>query len=55
LKNNQNCKDTKFTSGNYTASWKGTNSMGKAMPSGLYFYSMEADGFTATNKMLLLK
>ena len=47
--------NSNMTAGNYTASWNGSNSMGKAMPSGLYFYSMEADGFTATNKMLLLK
>ncbi len=47
--------DANMTAGNYTATWNGTNSMGKVMPSGLYFYSMEADGFSATNKMLLLK
>jgi len=38
------------TSGKHTATWNASN-----MPSGVYFYSIEAAGFTQTKKLLLIK
>ena len=35
--------------------WQGKNSKGEKVPSGMYFYRMEADGFSQVRKMLLLE
>ena len=35
--------------------WDGRNQLGESVASGLYFYTLTADGFTATRKMLILK
>ena len=37
------------------AYWDGTNAMGEAVASGLYFYTLTAGDFSATRKMLILK
>lgn len=37
------------------AHWNGKNSLGESVSSGVYFYSLTADDFTATRKMLILK
>lgn len=37
------------------AYWDGTNDAGQKVSSGIYFYTIKADGFTATRKMLLSK
>ena len=41
--------------GSYTISWKGLDASGNSVPSGLYFYKMQAEGYSATQKMMLLK
>ena len=41
--------------GYYYATWDGRNDAGEAVPSGVCFYTMEADGFRDVNKVLLLK
>jgi hypothetical protein len=41
--------------GNYRATWNGRASDGRAIASGVYFYHLQAEGFTATKKMTLLK
>jgi hypothetical protein len=41
--------------GVHSADWDGRNSKGERVTSGVYFYKMEADAFTATRKMLVLK
>ena len=37
------------------AYWDGTNEMGEAVASGLYFYTLTAGDFSATRRMLILK
>lgn len=41
--------------GAYSVEWNGTNSEGKSVSSGTYFYKLEAGTFSQTNKMILLK
>ena len=41
--------------GNYTVTWNGMDANGHSVPSGLYFYEMQTEGFSATQKMMLLK
>ncbi len=43
------------TAGSYTVQWNGLDAVGHSVPSGLYFYTMQTEGFTATQKMMLLK
>ena len=35
--------------------WDGRDSAGKRLPSGFYFYHLQADGFSATRRLLLLR
>ena len=37
------------------AYWDGRNQLGESVASGLYFYTLTADNFTATRRMLILK
>ncbi|UCE18842.1 MAG: T9SS type A sorting domain-containing protein, partial [Gemmatimonadota bacterium] len=41
--------------GYYTLTWDGRNEEGNEVPSGVYFYSMEAGDFQATKRMVLMK
>jgi len=41
--------------GNFRATWDGKDSSGRIVPSGVYFYRLEADGFTTVKKMLFLQ
>jgi hypothetical protein len=41
--------------GHYKVEWAGTDSFGKKVTSGVYFYRLETDNFSAVKKMLLLK
>ena len=41
--------------GAYTVQWNGIDHAGHSVPSGLYFYTMQTEGFSATQKMMLLK
>ena len=43
-------KDKLSKAGNYSVTWNATN-----MPSGIYFYTLKADDFIETKKMMLLK
>ncbi len=41
--------------GSHTASWDGTDSQGRALASGVYFYRLEAGTFQQTRRMTLVK
>ena len=48
------------TAGNYVESnraiyWDGKTDTGEQISSGAYFYQIEADGYTDTRKMVILK
>ena len=41
--------------GTYSVNWDGRDMNGQAISSGVYFYTLQADKFKATNKMLLIQ
>lgn len=41
--------------GTYSASWDGTDELGRVAPSGIYFYRLRVDRFSETRKILVLK
>lgn len=47
--------DADKSAGVYSVSWDGTDSRGHAVPSGMYFYRLNADNFKEVKKMTLLK
>ena len=44
-----------YRSRNRAAYWDGRNQLGEPVASGLYFYTLTADEFTKTRRMLILK
>jgi len=47
--------DSYYQPGFYTVNWDGTNTLGSALSSGMYFYRIQARDFTAVKKLLLVK
>ena len=47
--------DNKQAPGYKSISWDATNYLGNKVSSGIYFYRMETESFSQTNKMVLLK
>ncbi len=47
--------DGNLAAGNHSVVWAGVDQDGKAVVSGVYFYRIVTDGFTATKKMILLQ
>ena len=45
----------KQSAGHGIIEWNGRNDIGKALPSGVYFYRLSSGKFTATRKFILLK
>jgi len=43
------------TAGAYSVQWNGVDNAGHSVSSGLYFYTMQTEGFSATQKMMLIK
>jgi len=41
--------------GRFNLIWDGKDNLGQAVPSGVYFYRIQVEGFTETKKMLLLQ
>ncbi len=41
--------------GTYTATWRGLDEIGRQLGSGVYFYKLEAPGFSEQRKMVMLK
>ncbi|RMH70258.1 MAG: tandem-95 repeat protein, partial [Gemmatimonadetes bacterium] len=41
--------------GTYSVEWDGTNAKGEAVSSGVYFYQLHSEDFSATQSMILLK
>jgi len=48
-------KDEQQRPGMYQLTWDGQNDLGQAVPSGVYFLTLEASKYKATQKMLLVK
>lgn len=44
-----------LSAGRYIARWDGSDMNGSPAPSGVYFYRLKADNYSATKKMILLK
>ena len=47
--------DESKEAGSHAVSWNGTDREGRAMPSGVYFYRLEAGSYKQTHRMTLLK
>lgn len=47
--------DEEIESGSYEIIWDGNDSDGSPVSSGIYFYQLNRDGYTQTNKMILLR
>jgi hypothetical protein len=47
--------DETRAAGDHEVNWTARDASGRSMSSGLYFYRIDAEGFTQTKKMLLLK
>lgn len=47
--------DEVLAAGRHVVEWRGTDRSGKAVPSGVYFYSLKAGDFSDVRKMVLLK
>jgi flagellar hook assembly protein FlgD len=47
--------DSRQNAGDYAATWDGRDVRGFEAPSGVYFYRLDAEDFTDSRKMLLVK
>lgn len=47
--------DRNMQAGNHIATWDGTNELGQPLATGMYYYSLQADDFSQTKKMMLVK
>ena len=47
--------DKPLKPGYYTVVWDGKDSTGKEVTTGIYFYKLQVDNFTHTNKMILIR
>ena len=43
------------TAGSYSVNWNGINNKGQQLSSGIYYYRIEAENYSQTRKMILLK
>jgi len=47
--------DARKSAGSYNVTWNGADKSGRQMPTGVYFYRIEAGDFVEARKMLLVK
>ena len=47
--------DASMAAGSHTVTWTGCDEQGRTVPSGTYFYRIQAGVFCSTHKMTLLK
>ena len=47
--------DGLLTQGTHVVTWNGRDNRGMQLPSGVYFYTLKAAGFTESKRMLMLK
>jgi len=47
--------DRQFPAGRHSIEWNGRDSAGRRVPAGIYFYRIEAGGYTSTKKMIVLR
>jgi hypothetical protein len=47
--------DRGFPAGRHSVEWNGTDSAGRHVPAGIYFYRLEAGNHTSTKKMIVLR
>jgi flagellar hook assembly protein FlgD len=47
--------DGRLSAGPHTYFWDGRNDTGDALPSGVYFFRLEADGASTAGKLTLLR
>ena len=47
--------DNNMDVGYQSATWDATNNLGNPVGAGVYIYQIQADGFTQSKKMILLK
>jgi flagellar hook assembly protein FlgD len=47
--------DQTMSAGAQRTTWNGKDNNGQTVSSGVYFYHIQADGFTATKKMVMMK
>ena len=44
-----------YAAGQYSVTWNGRDNLENPVPSGMYLYQLEADGFSEIRKMILVK
>lgn len=47
--------DGRFPPGTHVVPWRGTDITGESVRSGVYFYRLEAGGFSQTKKLLVAR
>ena len=44
-----------YSSGTHSVQWNGTDSIGRSVGSGIYFYRLQSENHDAVKKMILMK